>query len=620
MTPEDFQTHVASGRLTQMQVKKLLELAPGAYCSHRSWGFGKVHSFDLVLDQILIDFEQKPQHPMQLKYAVESLTVIAPDHLLAQKASDIASLKTNAQSNPAEIIRCFAKSFGEEATAERLETTLSGEIVPAAEWKKWLSSAKRASKKDGLIAWPTRKNQPFRLLERPETPMDAIVARLNKARSLQDLLVVAEEVLKKVGKVEELKLLVPELLKSLEEQIQANRDRNPSIVVEAIWLRDDLLRMSEGQASEITLQSFIQEVHNLHQVLSDLSVHRQRNTLEVIKQMFPDWEHRIKMLIPTADSKLLTAIVNFLITEGMGAELTEVFGRVLREQRPSPEVLIWLCKNREESSYVAWLPPLINGRLLAAMLHELEEVTLEGSGRRKNPLIELLMDDLTLVVDLVRTCDHEETRDLGKSILLNPAIEEIDKRSLLGRIIKISSTVQSLLVSNQGSKEESLVVSWESLERRKKEYEDLINKKIPENSREIAVARSYGDLRENHEFKAAKEMQTVLMRQKSDLEQMLARARGTDFYKPDTSIVSIGTHVVMERADDKGQETFIILGAWDTDPSKSIISYQTEMAKALLGKKVGEETDLPGEKGTRRVRIVSIEPYIQETATAPVTA
>ena len=62
-----------------------------------------------------------------------------------------------------------------------------------------------------------------------------------------------------------------------------------------------------------------------------------------------------------------------------------------------------------------------------------------------------------------------------------------------------------------------------------------MNKKIPENSKEIGVARSYGDLRENFEFKAAKEMQAVLMRRKSELETALHNARGTAFESPDTS-------------------------------------------------------------------------------------
>ena len=78
-------------------------------------------------------------------------------------------------------------------------------------------------------------------------------------------------------------------------------------------------------------------------------------------------------------------------------------------------------------------------------------------------------------------------------------------------------------------KSESLMVSWSSLEKRKAEYEELVNKKIPENTKEIGVARSYGDLRENFEFKAAKQMQAVLMRRKVGTRSMLHNARGTDF-------------------------------------------------------------------------------------------
>ena len=67
--------------------------------------------------------------------------------------------------------------------------------------------------------------------------------------------------------------------------------------------------------------------------------------------------------------------------------------------------------------------------------------------------------------------------------------------------------------------------------------------KIPENTKEIAIARSYGDLSENFEFKAAKQMQSVLMRRKAELEVMLHDARGTSFENPDISRVSIGTVV-----------------------------------------------------------------------------
>src|SRR5205085_8955928 len=137
----------------------------------------------------------------------------------------------------------------------------------------------------------------------------------------------------------------------------------------------------------------------------------------------------------------------------------------------------------------------------------------------------------------------------------------MDKRSLLSRIVKSYPAVQSLIAGEQSRHDAALLVSWESLERRKNEYTELVPKKIPANSKEIAIARSYGDLRENHEYKAAKEMQKLLMRRKSELETQLVRARGTDFANPRTDVVSIGTRVKVTNPATQQNESFSILGA-----------------------------------------------------------
>src|SRR5438874_70695 len=109
---------------------------------------------------------------------------------------------------------------------------------------------------------------------------------------------------------------------------------------------------------------------------------------------------------------------------------------------------------------------------------------------------------------------------------------------------------------------------------------------------------------ENFEFKAAKQMQSVLMRRKAELEQMLHDARGTSFENPDTSRVSIGTIVRLRKDATNEEETYTILGAWDGDPDRNIISYQTALGQALLGRKAGETVALPNGE----FEIISIEP------------
>src|SRR5205807_8857866 len=153
-------------------------------------------------------------------------------------------------------------------------------------------------------------------------------------------------------------------------------------------------------------------------------------------------------------------------------------------------------------------------------------------------------------------------------------------RSLLARIVKSYPAVQSLISGEQSRHDAALLVSWESLERRKNAYTELVQKKIPANSKEIAIARSYGDLRENHEYKAAKEMQKLLMRRKGELENQLVRARGTDFSNVRIDVAGIGSVVRAMDLEANQPEQFTILGAWDSDPEKGIVSYMSPVAQA----------------------------------------
>lgn len=139
----------------------------------------------------------------------------------------------------------------------------------------------------------------------------------------------------------------------------------------------------------------------------------------------------------------------------------------------------------------------------------------------------------------------------------------------------------------------------------------MINKQIPENSKEIGIAREYGDLKENAEFKAAKQQQAVLMRQKAELEAEISTARGTDFSDANISIVSVGTVVTLEDAALVNEETVTVLGAWDTDTEKGIVSYLSGLGSAMLGKAEGDKLDLPTENEgqTRSVTIKEIKAY-----------
>jgi transcription elongation GreA/GreB family factor len=200
-------------------------------------------------------------------------------------------------------------------------------------------------------------------------------------------------------------------------------------------------------------------------------------------------------------------------------------------------------------------------------------------------------------------------KDLTRALQFSPVFDDMDKRSLLARLVKSHPAVQLLVSGEQTKQDAALIVSWESLERRNNEYRELVDKKIPANSKEIAIARSYGDLSENHEYKAAKEMQGLLQRTKAELEVALSRARGTDFANIKTDVAGIGTVIRATDLNSNQVEIFTILGAWDGDADRGVISYLTPVGKALLGRKVGEEVEFELEGTRHRHRIEEISPY-----------
>jgi len=104
---------------------------------------------------------------------------------------------------------------------------------------------------------------------------------------------------------------------------------------------------------------------------------------------------------------------------------------------------------------------------------------------------------------------------------------------------------------------------------------------------------------------------------KEELEAQLTRARGTDFTNARTDVVSIGTIVQATDLDSNQSETFTILGAWDFDADKGLISYLTPVGQALLNKKVGEEVEFEVHGARHRHRVEKIEAFKQAESTEP---
>jgi transcription elongation GreA/GreB family factor len=598
---------VESGKLTSKAAEQLDQLKPGTYCLHKSWGFGRIKEWNLLLNQIAIDFPGKKAHPMQLQYAADNLAVIPTTHFLARKATDLAAIKDMAKKDPASLIRNMLESLSGQATMQQLSEWLIGDVFDEPGWKRWWESTKKVLKKEGHFSVPTKKNEPIQLRATPVSHGEELIAFFNQARQPKEQAAALDQIVKFHDQFKEPERQLQPVVVTIEQSAMRNQKMHPALSFEMILGRDDLLQRVPQLRSTVvglTLSKLVQEEEGrMMAILPKLPSAKEKRVMQALPAALGDrWMQVALRLMHGNHGRLVGQIARVFVENGHTEELRQALDRSIREHSATSEMLVWLCRDRED-----W-DDLITPELLAAILSAVERDQHRETARGSR-LRDLLIEDRELMSAMFAKSEVSVARDAMRRLMLTPVLDELTKRSLLARLVKIYPGLEAMITGGQVEEADAaLVVSWSSLEKRRAEYEELVNKKIPENSKEIGVARSYGDLRENFEFKAAKQMQAVLMRRKTELESNLHRARGTSFENPDTSRVSIGTVVKLREEKTGKEETYTVLGAWDGDPDRQIISYQTAIGQALLGHKVSETITVGTESGSPRYVILSIEP------------
>jgi transcription elongation GreA/GreB family factor len=610
---DEFEKLVATGKISRTQMDALLQLTDNGYCWHRSWGFGKITTVDAVFGQFVIDFQTKKGHKMDLAFAAESLKPISKDHIYARKVSDLEGLRQMAALHHLDLIKLVLQSFGGKATVDQIQQVLVPDVIKD-DWKKWWEAAKRELKKDGHFQVPLKKSEPI-VYQAQETSLQSrLMTDFRAAKGLKARHTVAHEIQRNFSDIGDKPGVAKELIAALNAEIVTHQRTQPATALEAIFVRDDLREAAGASAGEgeiTAAQIWQQEARRIAALLEAVPGAKHRRALHSFKAATPEWDDALLNSLNNVSTKVATEMAETLIEGGKMNRLKELLSRLISQHQASSELLLWLAKERSDT-FADILGPEVFRAMLTAMERD------QFNERRSNKLRDYILDDSGLLVELIGSADLEVIKDLTRALQLSPCFDDMDKRSLLARIVKSYPAMQAMISGEQTKQDTTYQVSWESLERRKNEYHELVQKSIPANSKEIAIARSYGDLRENHEYKAAKEMQKILMRRKSELESQLVRARGTDFANAKTDVVSIGTIVNVTDLEQNHAEKFTILGAWDSNPDQGVISYLTPVAQSLIGHKVGEEVEVQSDSATKRYRIDLITAYkTQEALPAP---
>lgn len=601
---EEFEKLAAAGKLENKHIEALVALTTSGYCHHRSWGFGRIKAIDTVFSRFTIDFQSKSGHHMDLGFAAESLKPIPRDHILARKSGDLEGLRQMAALHHLDLIKVVLQSFSGRASLDQIQQVLVPDVI-ADDWRKWWEVAKKEMKKDGHFQIPAKKTDQI-IYQIEETALaDRLIGDFRAGKGLKAKTVATNEALKSFPDLADKAAVANEMIAGLNSEILTYMRTQPSVALEGMFARDDLRAAAElpAPADEIKTGAIWSQEAKFAQIFEQMSVGKHKRALQSFKESAPSlWHEALLGALNNLPAKGAGECAGMLIAEGKMNLLKDTLAMLISRHSASSELLLWLAKERSDS-----FADILGPEVFRAMLTGIERD--QFNEKKSNRLRDYIMDDQQLLVDLIGSADLEVIKDMTRALQLSPCFDDMDKRSLLARIVKSYPAVQSLISGEQSKQDAGLVVSWESLERRKLEYNELVQKTIPANSKEIAIARSYGDLRENHEYKAAKEMQKILMRRKAELEAQLIRARGTDFATPRTDIVSIGTIATVTNGESKQKERYSILGAWDSVPEKNIISYLTPIGQALLNQKVGETVDVEVEGSKKSMRIEAIEAY-----------
>ncbi|MGB1128877.1 MAG: GreA/GreB family elongation factor [Haloferula sp.] len=606
----DLQKLLDADKVKPALAERLDQIAPGKYLLHSSWGAGKVVDWNLPTKKLTIDFEQRSGQQMDLQFALQKTEPLEPTDFRARKVEEIEHLRELAKSEPVELVILLLQSHGGSLSVDGLEKEVSGTVVEEKAFKKWWDSAKRALRESKKVIVPARRTELLTLRAGDMTPAEALLADFEEARDLKGMAKALEAVVADASLFKENAESLKPLLSSLEDSAKKGTKMQLGLSLQLLSQRDELVgavkALELADDAPRLANMLLAEEARLGEAVGALATPRQRAIYEVFPEAFGDrWVEVITTIFDEVGSRAVTEIARIIIEKGELPKLEDHIRASLARRSLSSDALIWVARERSGSS-----KEVFGGDVGAAILNLLETDHLADGPRTTTRLQSLLSDDKTLLADIVAPMSTTEAKNFGRRLLECPVFAELDRKSLLARIIKARPETGDLVSGDDKKKVENLVVSWESLERKQAELDELIRVRIPQNTKDISIARSYGDLRENFEYKSAKDMQKVLMRRKGELEKELDLARGTDFKGADTKTINIGTVATLKGADGTDQ-TVTVLGAWDSDPEKNIVSYLSEAGAALMEAAPGEEVELrdPATDAMKTWTVVSIAAY-----------
>ncbi len=302
---------------------------------------------------------------------------------------------------------------------------------------------------------------------------------------------------------------------------------------------------------------------------------------------------------------VVNSVADYLVSINRVDGIVAYVDKSFSTQTAVPEMLYWLCRHRDD---IADSRQITSHELLVQIIATMDG-RYNGERLKTNNQLRAFFEQKEWLKTMLDDMSAEQRAEMLGRVRASRGWDVSEKRSVFAKMVIIYPDLAGLMAEAKSNNEDApakgLFTSIRSYRERQTQLRKLVNEDIPANSREIGIARSYGDLRENAEYDAAKQHQALLMRKKAEVEQDLTRFQETDFAGFFSGKVGMGTSVTVQRADGD-QVQYNILGEWDRDESLNIISSRSKVAEMLEGHSSGDEVELPSASGPEPCAIIEV--------------
>ena len=574
-------------------LEKLLGFQPGARVLNGTWGLGIVKRVDYFYKRITVDFKTKKGHQFTYAAAIDMLEPAPEDHVLVLAQADPARIEGLLKEHPGEFVKLVLASYGDMPLARLESTIVSNGFVKAVNWKTFWDKARQELRGDRLVEIPARRTDPLRLRQSAEEYGDNWLMAFAHETDPKRILAAVRTF---VSQGDRFKTASEETKRKIGERL-AFAVTAARLVDDALYARLACLTTQLGYATPHAdeMRDYLWQRKRFVKAAQELPA---REVGAMIRFLAKDETSKARLYAAIPD--LCYAAVDEIVRAfGEDANLRAAVGRYMKAPA-APATLTTLLAGRYPA-YKGWAELPSYATILSHAI-ALGEGRQSGEALRLQNMVRRLFADTNWLKGVFGMLSPEDRVLFFERFQASIAWDPSTHHALVVRMTHECPELEKHFVRAEKKREYARETSYRSYALKKAEYLKLINEDMPANIKRIEFAKGFGDLSENAEYQYAKDEQRALMQKQTLMQADLEAVKPSDFASAETSEVMPGVEVVVETPS--GDKIYSVLGEWDNDIEKNILSMKTQLAQNMLGKKAGDKFELPGAENDRRLASV----------------